>query len=152
MHNKKWQAESSGLLYRQSISHCTRMLHCFLQPQEVSILGEYSKFPSSHFSLVTDLSQRRLLVPVPSNTTCSNKKISWKKIKWFTPLPSNWPCPDPVPQLLKRFSLPLPNDCSKRVCTHNKCHWPPSTLVKKKKKSLDTDSACPAARTAGLIL
>lgn len=75
MHNQKCQAESSGhLLYRQSISHRTRMLHCFLQPQEVSILGEYSKFPSSHFSLITDLGQRRLLVPLPNDTTCSNKK------------------------------------------------------------------------------
>lgn len=75
MHNQKWQAEfSRHLLYRQSISHCTRMLNCFLQPQDVSILGEYSKFPSSHFSLITDLSQRRLLVPVPNDTTCSNKK------------------------------------------------------------------------------
>lgn len=75
MHNQKCQAESSGhLLYRQSISHHTRMLHCFLQPQEVSILGEHSKFPSSHFSLITDLGQRRRLVPVPNDTTCSNKK------------------------------------------------------------------------------
>lgn len=112
------------------------------QPQEVSIPGEYSKFPSSHFSLITDFSQRRLLVPVPNDTTCSNKRRLFGRrsngLLLFLPTGT-----------LKGSVFPLSNDCSKRVCTQSKYPWPPSTLVK---QSLDTDSACPTACTAGLIL